>query len=271
MGVDTEQALEIIREGIRHRYATYHALDRDRFPDFEYNTNRANYKPLRISFEHEFYTVRKLDQSSTTIHIPSTNTLALLFTDDSYTPNAKILNTCRAYAISPLNPTIESDPKARFLLRTLNRRAWWLGLTLAGISLIAYVVLTQLTGNRAANDLEIHSPRSGQVVPRSVAVTGRVENEEAVWLVVHPMMKGEKFYVQDVVPVLPDGTWTGNVLVGIGRGYSVNTAFEIRAFVNPKGAYNDFDEKGITAFDSWPEQYELATKPVILIRKGTKK
>ena len=50
----TENARKTLREGIQNRYNEFHLKDKVTYPDFEYNTNRANYKPLRESFEEDF-------------------------------------------------------------------------------------------------------------------------------------------------------------------------------------------------------------------------
>lgn len=88
----TPKEMKALRESIKNKYKAYHRLDRDRFPEFEYNTNRANYESLRESFEEEFFVVRGFDTADRHIHIPDTNTLALLFCDEYYLPGKKILN-----------------------------------------------------------------------------------------------------------------------------------------------------------------------------------
>ncbi len=264
--------MNLIRDGIRRKYEAYHHQDRDTFPDFEFNTNRANYEPLRESFEHEFYTVRGIDRTNANLHIPSTNTLALLFTDNEYRPSKKILNTCRSYA----NPTPGADETATAGINpppvTNQHRVRWLrllGLVLIiGAVYALYAAITQINKNSRAAKLTVHQPSAGQVVPRLTWVEGKATNSGEVWLVVHPVVKGDKFYIQDVVPVNPDGTWRGRIVVGTPHPAPTDIAFDVRAFVNPRGTYKAFTTTGTTLFDSWPEEAELATESVRVIRKA---
>lgn len=57
-----------------------------------------------------------------------------------------------------------------------------------------------------------------------------------------------------------------NIDIGsLGKG-SIGLAFQIRAFVNPGGIYEAIEEQERYVFDSWPEEAELSTEPVIVIR-----
>ncbi len=270
--VVTAAEMSALKEAIRQTYETYHALDRDTFPAIDFNTNRANYEPLRASFEHEFYKVRGIDRTSANIHIPSTNTLALLFTDTQYRPGKKILNTCRSYA--NLKSTADKtamagiDPPPATSRRTV-RWVNLLGLVLLiGATYAMYTAITQSNENSRMGKLTIQQPSSGQVVSRLTWVAGKATTSGEVWLVVHPVVKGDKFYIQDVVPVNPDGTWRGQITVGTPNPVPTDVAFDVRAFVNPRGTYRAFTTTGTTLFDAWPEEAELATGSVRVIRKA---
>ena len=136
----TQKEMQVLRDGLKKKYKTYNLLNRDRFPTFEYNTNRANYEPLRESFEEEFFVVRGLDTADRNIHIPSTNTLAQLFCDEHYLPGKKILNTCQAYIDelpwdTDVTNTLPASPrKITVPVKTVN-------LLLAGTVLVALLVV----------------------------------------------------------------------------------------------------------------------------------
>lgn len=267
----SDQEMEALRQGIRLRYLTYHERDRDRYPELDYNTNRANYKPLRASFEEELFGVRGLDRQTPSIYIPSINTLALLFTDNDYRPGKKILNTCLLFAApTPFSQTATDSSPVVDLPSTPRLRSrltwpWGAGfLLLVGYGLL---IIWQWY-NRTAQDLVIYQPHRLQVVSRLVPVAGEVTHANEVWLVVHPMINGEKFYVQNPIVVDKQGKWKGNIIIGPLHDPPVDVPFEIRAFIHPGGAYRAFEETGTTIFDAWPEKAELATEPIVVIRKS---
>ncbi|QJD80098.1 hypothetical protein [Spirosoma rhododendri] len=258
-----------LREGIKRKYYTFHERDQDRFPDFDFNTNRANYEPLRTAFDDEFYLVRGLHRSNATIHIPSTNTLALLFTDNSYVPSRKILNTCRSFAYERVVPPDDvpapvpaSQPPPRRL------SGWYVaaGLLLLTIIVGGYVLYRRPSADLRPDKLVISSPLHGQVVPRRPFVAGKVANADTVWIVVRPVALGAKCYVQPPIPVRPDGTWRGQVFIGGLDALNIGMAFEIRAFVNPPSMYEAILEEERDTFVTWPGDAELATPSTVVIR-----
>lgn len=266
-GITTDD-MKTLKEGIKRRYEVYHTLNRDKFPDFDYNTNRANYNPLRVSFEEEFYMERGYDRANSAIHIPSLNTFALLFTDETYIPGEKILTACRLYAASKQSLLPDSDllhtTKQQDVSQKSNYMVWLLGfvLVIGGYSLFK---INQPYKKATPTSLTISLPRQGQIVPRLSYVMGSVANADEVWIVVHPM--GEKFYLQDVAKVKEDGTWEGQLTVGSIDETPTDWPYEVRAFVNPKGSYEAFEKQGTIIFDSWPEKADLATEPVTIVRK----
>lgn len=261
--------LQLIREGIRHKYAAYHARDRDTYPTFEFNSNRANYQPLRDSFENEFFMVRKIDRVNNHLHIPSLNTLALLFSDPAYVPGRKILNTCRSYA----EGTTQPDDNLYFVAPTVSitgriRTQPAIIGTAAGLVFLLAGLATYwfFSPEPMASGLVISRPYAKQVVPRLPTVEGRVTNAEVVWLVVHPALKNQKFYVQDPVKVNEDGTWKSRVFIGTPDHSSDGHPFEIRAYINPGGSYTALTANEQYEFDTWPETAELATPSVLVVR-----
>lgn len=266
--------MKTLREGIILRYQAYHVLNRDKFPDFEYNTNRANYEPLRTSFEEELYIAKGIDRANPTIHIPSTNTLALLFTDDRYIPNKKILNTCQLYADpSPRSVTVPDSLDTFKPPTTSQTRIRWVWLLATGfIATISYAIFEMNPFGKAVmpTELVMQRPEQGQVVSRVVSVAGKVTNadtSDVVWVVVHPIYKGDKFYVQDPIRVNKNGTWSGEIFVGKPFDDTIQYVFEIRAFIKPDGKYTALNEQGNAIFDAWPETAALATQSIVVIRK----
>ncbi|PRY34485.1 hypothetical protein CLV58_11789 [Spirosoma oryzae] len=264
----TDPDIIALREDIKRTYHAYTTRDHDRFPQFDYNTNRANYEPLRSSFEEEFYVIRGLDRTNTTIHIPSTNTLALLFTDSTYVPGRKILNTCRSYAHGRPIPT--GDESAPYPAKHTGRnRVWWY-IVIGMFTLIAvagsYTMLHQTPARIAPSKLTISYPLHGQTVPRRPFVAGRVANADTVWVVVRPVTLGGKCYVQPPIPVKKDGTWRGQVFIGGLDPLNIGQAFEIRAFVNPPSVYRAIEEEERDVFNEWPNDAELATHSTVVIR-----
>lgn len=267
-----ETEMSTLRAGIKNKYRQYHLLDRDRFPDFDHNTNRANYEPLRASFEEEFYIVRGIDRTNPDIHIPSTNTLALLFTDDSYAPARRIRNTCqlyaevREYADLNTNGFIVVLSKKRKAIK-VNRRLLWGGLLLIVVGLALFMYLTQSRLPPGASGLIIYQPYHGQTVPRIVSFAGKVTNADVVWIVVRPMTQDDKYYVQSPIRVEEDGTWEGEAYIGSPGKVSVGIVFQVRAFVNPGGTYTAIETNETYIFDSWPEKAELSTEVIEVVRE----
>ena len=259
----TQKEMKTLREGIKNKYKSYHLLDRDRFPDFEYNTNRANYEPLRASFEEEFFMVRGLDPSDKTIHIPSTNTLAQLFCDEYYLPGQKIRNTCQSYTDNlhwdtDINDTPTANPRVVTVPgKTVN-------LLLAGVvlsvALFIYIIWKPtLDAPLPASGLTLNRPSNGRVVPRELLAAGKVLNAKTVWVVVRP--KGtNQYFVQPPMNVETDNTWRGVIYVGSINPANVGFTFQMRAFVNPAITL----QKGDLLY-SWP-QAERATGIVEVIR-----
>lgn len=261
----TDSDVTALREGIKRKYSGYTARDHDRFPEFDYNTNRANYESLRVSFDEEFYTVRGLDRSNGTIHIPSTNTLALLFTDDNYVPSRKILNTCRSYAYErPMAADTTPEPQP-----TRRNRAVWYGagaLLVVAILVGIYALLHQPPTRIPPSGLTIAYPLHGEVVPRRPFVSGQVTGADTVWIVVRPVTLGAKCYVQPPIPVKKDGSWRGQVFIGGLNPLNIGQAFEIRAFVNPPSLYRAVEEEERDIFNTWPDDAELSTHSTVVIR-----
>jgi hypothetical protein len=263
----TDPDVVALREGIKRKYSTYTARDHDRFPQFDYNTNRANYEPLRASFEEEFYLVRGLDRTNATLHIPSTNTLALLFTDGTYVPGRKILNTCRSYTSErpmPVDDELAPGPAKQ----ARRSRYWWytalvLSLLIAGAG--SYLVLHQAPSRVPPSKLTITYPLHGQTVPRRPFIAGRVAHADTVWIVVRPVTLGAKCYVQPPIPVKKDGSWRGQIFIGGLNPNNIGQAFEIRAFVNPPSVYRAIEEER-DIFNEWPNDAELATHSTVVIR-----
>ncbi len=231
----TKNEVLALREGIRAKYRAYQQNDPDRFPDLNFNTNRSNYEALRDSFEEEFYTERGHDQKNPNISIPSTNTLALLFTDDDYLPGKKILNTCRSYAEGPAKLIIEPDVAAltQRPSRVVERAKWMLSGGLIGLfclGLLAFInrwLFTPAPGN-----LFIDRPAPQSTVPQEVIVEGKVAHAETVWLIVRPNA-GQRYFVQPPIMVQPNGFWIGVIYVGGWNKYNEGLPFQIRAVVNP--------------------------------------
>jgi hypothetical protein len=208
-----------------------------------------------------------LNRSNTTIHIPSTNTLALLFTDNNYVPSRKILNTCRSYAyersalindtpVAERQQTV-SKPVVRYIL---------IGLLLLVITVGGYALFHQQAADLPPGRLVISYPLHGQVVPRTPFVAGKVAHADTVWVVVRPVSLGAKCYVQPPIPVRKDGTWRGRIFIGGLNPMNIGMAFELRAFVNPPGLYKAILEEERDIFDTWPDDAELATYSTVVIR-----
>lgn len=249
--------LVTLREAIKERYRSFHRQDRLRFPLFEFNTNRTNYEPLRESFEEEFFVQRGVDRQKKTIHIPSTTTLSLLFTDDSYVPTQKIWNTCWSYAerqskaAAVADEAVASPPTAdaatgRGESVPPTKSNW---LLLIGIGLLVGLLLgvgvslylakpfsekSELAAQNATvpNRLAILHPYHKGHVPSTFVVNGLANPNEIVWIVTH-FQDTKIYWVQ--FPALVDhrGFWVQAVKIA-GAGFDIaGRKHEIRALVNP--------------------------------------
>ena len=263
-----ETDMKTLRGGIKRKYEAYHALDRDRFPEIEYNTNRANYEPLRESFEEEFYGVRGMDRVKSSIHIPSTNTLALIFCDDNYVPGKKILNTCRSYAEGKSkfavneNSQITIPAEATVPVGTSGKR--WAGLILLILFLTGVTIFITTNANvfrtqSSAADLVMQHPVQGKIVPREILASGKVNNASTVWLVIRAV-GGVRYWVQPPIMVEEDGTWRGPIYIGSDDKGDIGVTSQIRAFVNPVDKLKEGD-----ILHAWPEA-ELSTKAIEVTR-----
>ncbi|MBO0934347.1 hypothetical protein [Fibrella aquatilis] len=262
----TKVDINVLREGIKSQYACYHALNRDKYPAFVFNSNRANYGPLRVSFEEEFFEKRQIDRRNNYLHIPSVNTFAQLFSNDKYIPSRKISNTCRLYFQTA--PELIINGAAPTAKRLCHKQAQLKPITVGIITFICLLIAYWLLKSIAyASDLVVLSPISGQVVPRLPLIEGRATNTNVVFVVVHRVGEGELFYVQDPAAVQTNGTWQTTAYVGVADHRSDGAAFEIRAFVRPGGSYKElYNEKQRYVYDSWPETAEAATEPIIVVR-----
>lgn len=256
----TLEAVKALREGVRARYQAYCLLNRDRFPEFNYNTSRANYEPLRESFAEEFYVVRGLDQANNTLHIPSTNTLVRLFCEDAYVPGDKIWTTCHLYAagslpVAGVAGTITAKPPKASLSGKM-RKLVIAGFVI-GAGIIAYAVTERLSPRPSG--LVMNRPSGKKVVPQALLAVGKVAHADLVWVVVRP--KGSTdYYVQPPMPVEADSTWRGVIYVGGLDISNVGLTFQVRAFVNPDETLANGDVR-----QAWPRA-ELATGVVEVIR-----
>lgn len=260
-----ENEMKDLREGIKRRYNYYHLLDRDRFPELEYNTNRANYEHLRESFEEEFYVVRGIDRTKGSIHIPSTNTLALIFSDDKYIPGRKILNTCRSYAEGKTKANTATDihankPFEKSTSKKNGRVVVLLGLGLLGAGFAIHAALTQLNPEPPASGLTIYHPYHGQFIPRLSFAEGRVSNADTVWIVIRPV-EGSNYWVQPPIKVEND-KWKGLIYIGSVDKGDIGVRSQVRAFVNPTHVVKEGD-----VLTTWPEA-ELSSEAIVVVRKG---
>ncbi len=263
----TQKEMQALREGIKHKYRSYHLLDRDRFPEFEYNTSRANYEPLRASFDEEFYGIRGVNRADRSIHVPSTNTLAQLFSDEHYLPGKKILSTCQAYtdvvsgatdtdASHTVNPGVVTVPAKPV--------TWFLAGAVVLIILFVYTIREfTLKAAPPASGLTLSRPSNGRVVPNELLAGGSVLNARIVWVVVRP--KGsDQYFVQPPNTVGDDHKWRGVIYIGSANVANIGAAFQIRAFVNPDVTLIEGD-----LLHAWPRA-ELATGIVEVIRGAQK-
>lgn len=251
-----------LREGIKAKYRQYHLTNQDLYPELDYNTSRANYEPLRESFEEEFYNIRGYSRKTPTIAIPSTTTLAQLFTDDNYVPGKKILNTCQSYAEEPTQFVVSPEVPASVQPQQpadepVNWRlvGWLMGaLILGALLFIGLRVLMPV-----ASGLVITRPAHKSTVPQEVIIEGRVTNAQTVWEVVHPTIS-PTYYIQPPSKVQDDGSWIGVIYVGGHNHGSYNLTYQIKAFVNPIKKLHSGE-----VLSSWPEA-ELSSEIVEVIR-----
>jgi len=256
-------SIKNLREGIKNKYRHYHQKDRDRFPDFEYNTNRANYKPLRASFEEDLFVIQRIDSTTNTIHIPSINTLALLFTDDNYVPGKKLLDTCWLYAEGKVETIVnQSAPTPGLPEKSTTKKTQ--KLFAGGFALLICAVILLVVSQRlfvpAASGLVITRPAQKSAVPQEVVVEGNVSNAKTVWLAVR-YEKGLQYWIQHPVKVQDNGIWIGVIYIGGVSNEYIGLPFQIRAFVNPAKEL----KKGEIHY-SWPEA-ELSSEIVEVVRK----
>ena len=252
--------IQTLRIRLKAKYNSYHQADPVRFPRFDYNTNRVNYEPLRNAFEHEFFIIRSLERSSPTIHIPSTTTLSLLFTNDQYSPGKKIENTCWSFADGP--GAVEPEPGPAIAAKPITadwfRKPLWLGagaLLLLGLAGFAGYSLTR----PRPSAVRLLRPEPNGVVQQATVVAGLAEHASLIWLVVHPANM-PRYWVQQPIYVNPDGWWVGAAFVGGTTKENEGLTFEIRAFVNPTAELHT--EQMLT---DWPEA-ELSSAVVRVTR-----
>lgn len=251
--------LKNLRDDVKKRYLYYNKLDTDRFPIFEYNTNRKNYEPLKESFEEEFFTRRGISRTKNNLHIPSTNTLALFFTDNSYTPSQKILNTCRSYTKENVLKTDSlHDDETVYLSKNFKSRLI-VGriLLISGLMLFLVFVFYKLFIKNER--LQITSPSSYSIIPRILAIEGTAENASEIWVVVKSKSTN-KYYVQQPILLQDNGDWVGRVIIGSVSNEDIGQAYEIKAFLNPVQKIKTGDE-----LRAWPTA-EVSTETIEVIR-----
>lgn len=253
--------LKNLRDDVKKRYLYYNKLDTDRFPIFEYNTNRKNYEPLKESFEEEFFTRRGISRTKNNLHIPSTNTLALFFTDNSYTPSQKILNTCRSYTKENVLKTDSlHDDETVYLSKNFKSRLI-VGriLLISGLMLFLVFVFYKLFIKNER--LQITSPSSYSIIPRILAIEGTAENASEIWVVVKSKSTN-KHYVQQPILLQDNGDWVGRVIIGSVSNEDIGQAYEIKAFLNPVQKIKTGDE-----LRAWPTA-EVSTETIEVIRSS---
>lgn len=251
--------LKNLRDDVKKRYLYYNKLDTDRFPIFEYNTNRKNYEPLKESFEEEFFTRRGISRTKNNLHIPSTNTLALFFTDNSYTPSQKILNTCRSYTKENVLKTDSLHDDETVYLSKNFRSQLIVGriLLISGLMLFLVFVFYKLFIKNER--LQITSPSSYSIIPRILAIEGTAENASEIWVVVKSKSTN-KHYVQQPILLQDNGDWVGRVIIGSVSNEDIGQAYEIKAFLNPVQKIKTGDE-----LRAWPTA-EVSTETIEVIR-----
>lgn len=251
--------MSALRAAINTKYLAYHKLDKDRFPKFEYNTNRANYEPLRLSFDEEFYVVRGIDRTRNSLHIPSTNTLALIFCDDSYVPGKKILETCRSYAAGKSTIVPNGVEPAIAPAATRSKKLLAVASLVVLLGLAAYWGSRRVQSTSSPGELSIYHPYSSQVLPRQSFAEGRVVNADTVWIVIRAV-DGAKYWVQPPIKVDKNHRWRGRIYLGSVDKGDIGIRSEVRAFVNPAQTLAEGD-----VLDSWPDA-ELSSDIIEVVR-----
>ncbi|TAE26856.1 MAG: hypothetical protein EAZ91_16975 [Cytophagales bacterium] len=249
-----------LRERIKNKYRQYHLSDPLRFPDFAFNTNRTNYEPLRDSFEEELFVVKGIDRANLTIHIPSTNTLALIFTDDSYVSNKKILNTCRLYiGYEQETPVFDHTAPVKTDKSKAPQRVGVL--LLVGLVLLigSYLYFQQHHSSQKASRVTIAIPNNAENVSRLLHVEGKATNADSVWLVVRPFGSPD-YYVQTPVKVNSHGRWKGRVIIGSIHAANSGVRFQIQAFIKPELQLGEGD-----VLNKWPKS-EVASNLITVVR-----
>ncbi|MBO0934346.1 hypothetical protein [Fibrella aquatilis] len=255
-----------LREGIRARYRTYQQRDPDRYPNFEFNTNRANYEPLRESFEEEFYRVRGYDAKTPTIAIPSTSTLAQLFTDDSYVPSRKILNTCESYAEGPVQADniveavhqagpLPSNPKP-----AINQ---WLLAAIGTVALVSLCIMGWRAVYPKPSGLVITRPIHRSIIPRENVIEGRVFNAKTVRIVLLSV-SFDRYWITEPIQVNDNGVWQIEEIIGSHLKTDIGQTYQLRAFVNLKEEFPP-GEVYPSWSGTWPEA-ELASNVIDIVR-----
>lgn len=251
-----------LRDIIKRKYHLYHTQDLDRFPLIEYNTNRKNYEPLRDSFNEEFFVKRKIDKAENYLHIPSTKTFTLIFTDDFYIPNKKILNTCLSYASDIQDSSIQEEKKSseknamkyfankKVLIRSI------LFIILIFLCLYSYNIYTKYSIN-----LGILSPKSASTVSRILEIEGVANDSELIWIVVKPK-KSSSYFVQAPIKAQKNGYWKGEIIIGSSSDDNIGQKFILKAFTKPHIKLKTGD-----ILNSWP-QSESSTDAIEVIRSS---
>ncbi len=255
--------MDALREGIKKKYLTYHSINRDRFPAFTYNTNRANYEPLVKSFEEEFFVVRGMARGSTTLHIPSTKTFASIFCDDTYVPGRKILDTCQSYANGQVRGVINEEPKIQAVKQSVTgtignakSRLLFLVILLLLAGFVSYRIVNQL---HSAPSLVVDYPTQRAVVPRRFFASGHAVNAHEVWVVAH-VDKTLDYYVQREVITSPGGSWKGLIHAGRVGDIDIGLRVQLRVFVDPAEPL----EPGEIVY-AWPKA-EFSSETIEVIR-----
>ncbi|GAB3915183.1 hypothetical protein GCM10028803_61680 [Larkinella knui] len=251
-----------LRESIKARYQTYHAQDRVKYPAFNFNTNRANYEPLRESFEEELFVRGGIDRQQKSIHIPSTYTLVLLFTADGYMPDRKILETCFLYAEGSATDLAGKSVSAPNVTTGLTKRLSLPVLTglIVLFGLGSYFLTLKRTKFKQASGLHMHVPFSAVRYPRLIPIEGEVSNADTVWLVVKPDNESN-YYVAYPAKVNSHGHWRVPIVIGDSSLYTTDRKFQVRAFVNPEQTLFPWD-----VLHKWPKA-ELASDIKEIIRR----
>jgi hypothetical protein len=251
-----------LREIIKKKYQLYHTQDLDRFPLIEFNTNRKNYEPLRDSFNEEFFIKRKIDNVENYLHIPSTKTFTLIFTDDFYTPNKKIINTCLSYASDIQHSNIQQEKVT--LEKKLTKYFIEKKVLIRSFLLLGFIVVCFYFNNlytRYSMKLGILSPKPASMVTRILEIEGVASDTELVWIVVKPK-NGSSYFVQAPIKVQKNGYWKGEIIIGSLSDEEVGQKFTLKAFIKPRTKFKTGD-----ILNSWP-QSELSTDEIEVIRSS---